>query len=511
MDIEELRAASGTNLADDQAACDEDADEEREGGNMGRNAAITGTTTRRDGRNLSWAGQMLRLEFELAEATAEEPHLELSCGQLRRRLQFLTAEKNLLDVALATDEEALTRSLAEKEELAQTLTSGLEKARGTVLHLRQQQQILVRELNGMREVMLHGRSHGLSTRRALKSRLLRGASELALEKRLHARLTAQVQWQQEELRRAQQAVASTQARVLPMTSNAQQMESFNCVVALAKEAARWIPSEGNTEPTSPQTERPESYIRNRVVECHDACLRLRSEMAKAISEDEAPRLVAQRRLDVLEYQLAEWKLREEALLIAAVEPFQTAAMHASTLPVPLPTAAALRQEGARLYACVSHTLHRGSRCRALLQLMQVYKDRASRGGRPQALPFSPAESLVVSSLQRTTSPAVSAAAAAASMDRREAATVTQAPFSPAAVQRRMVLQFIKNELQPLYDSCQISRVRFMGVVERVSRWFLTTHPVPQPVLAENEQRAICQQIQEALTWQDGHRPQRRSA
>ncbi|ESL11019.1 hypothetical protein TRSC58_01240 [Trypanosoma rangeli SC58] len=473
---------------------------------MGKNAAMTGTTTRRHARNLSWAGQMLRLEFELAEATAEEPHLEDSCGQLRRRLQFLTAEKNLLDVALATDEEALTRSLAEKEELAQTLASGLEKARGTVLHLRRQQQNMVRELNAMREGMLHGRSHGLSTRRALKSRLLRGASELALEKRLHARLTAQVQWQREELCRMQQAVASTQARGLPMMSKEQQMESFNCVVALAKEAARWVPVEGGTEPTSPQTEQPESYIQNRVVECHDACLRLRSEMAKTISEDEAPRLVAQRRLDALEYQLTEWKLREEALLIAGVEPFQTAAVHALTFPIPLPTAAALRQEEARLYACVSHTLHCGSRCRALLQLMQVYKDRASRGGRLQTPSFSPAESLVVSSLQRASSPAVSAAAV--SMDQREAATVTQAPLLSAAAWRRMVLQFIKNELQPLYDSSQISRVRFMGVVERVSRWFLTAHPVPQPVLAENEQRGICQQIQEALTWQDGQRPPR---
>ncbi|ESL09545.1 hypothetical protein TRSC58_02732 [Trypanosoma rangeli SC58] len=50
MDIEELRAASGTNLADDRGACDEEADEEREGGTMGKNAASgRGQRTRRHG------------------------------------------------------------------------------------------------------------------------------------------------------------------------------------------------------------------------------------------------------------------------------------------------------------------------------------------------------------------------------------------------------------------------------------------------------------------------------
>ncbi|RNF09154.1 uncharacterized protein Tco025E_07037 [Trypanosoma conorhini] len=319
------------------------------------------------------------------------------------------------------------------------------------------------------------------------SRLLKGASELALERLLHARLAAQLRWQREQLHRAQQAVVATPARAPPMAGVEQQLESFDRVVALAKEAARWIPAAAaNAGPASPQQEQPESYIQDRVVECHDSCLRLRAEAAELVGVNDAARRAAQRRLEALEYQLAEWKLREEALVLAAVEPFQSAAVRASALPVPLPSAEALRQEGARLYAAASHTLHRGSRCGALLRLMQAHKDRASRGGGLQPLPFSPAEPLVVSSLQRTASPA-------------------------AAAQRRMVLQFIKNEIQPLYDSNQISRVRFVDVVERVSRWFFATHPAPQPVLAANEKQSICQQIQATLTWQDEQRLRRRGA
>ncbi|EKF26520.1 hypothetical protein MOQ_009779 [Trypanosoma cruzi marinkellei] len=468
------------------------------------------TTTKwmkkRRGRNLSWAEQTLQLEFELAEATRDEPELQARCEELRRRLQALTAEKNMLDAEIATNEAELTTSFTEKEEIARMLTAGVEKARATVLHLRRQQNLLVGELNSMRDIVLHGRSHGLLSRRALKSRLLETASQLALEKLLHARLTAQVQWQREQIHREQQAM-STLLNVPQRSAEEQQMESFERVVTLAKELARWTSDEGDKETTPLRNEESESRIQDRVVVFHDACLRLRGEVAKMISGEELARRVAQRQQELLEHQWIEWKVRQEDLLVAAVEPFRSATVNASSLPVPLPAAEALHHETQRLYASLSHMLHRESRCKALLQLLQGYEDRASSGNEIQILPFRPAGNLTADPIRLSSLPSVTTTTTGTVQPQ----SITQMPFSTAAAHRKMVLQFIKNEIQPLYDSNQISRVRFMDVVERVSRWFLTTHPLPQPILAENERQEICQHIQATLTWQDEQQLKRRGA
>ncbi|EAN88609.1 hypothetical protein Tc00.1047053511407.30 [Trypanosoma cruzi] len=511
IDIEELQAASAKGLDDGRDADDNDDDKKKE--NMETTTTTTKWRKKKRGRSLSWAEQTLQLEFELAEATRDEPELQTRCEELRRRLQALTAEKNMLDAEIATNEAELTTSLSEKEEIARMLTAGVEKARATVLHLRRQQNLLVGELNSMRDVVLHGRSHGLLARRALKSRLLETASQLALEKLLHARLTAQVQWQREQIHREQQAI-STLSNVPQRSAKERQMESFDRVVTLAKELARWTIDEGDKETTSLRNEDLESRIQDRVVVCHDACLRLRGEIAKMISSEELARRVAQRQQELLEHQWIEWKVRQEDLLVAAVEPFRSATVNASPLPVPLPTAEVLHHETQRLYAALSHMLHRESRCKAILQLLQGYEDRASSGNEIQLLPFRPAGNFTADSIRLSSLPSVATTTTTtntAPTGTVQPQSIIQMQISPAAAHRKMVLQFIKNEIQPLYDSNQISRVRFMDVVERVSRWFLTTHPLPQPVLAENEQQAICQQIQATLTWQDEQQIKRRGA
>ncbi|KAF8287498.1 hypothetical protein TcBrA4_0019520 [Trypanosoma cruzi] len=505
IDIEELQAASAKGPDDGGDADDNDDDKKKE--NM---ETTTNWRKEKRGRSLSWAEQTLQLEFELAEATRDEPELQTRCEEIRRRLQALTAEKNMLDAEIATNEAELTTSLSEKEEIARMLTADVEKARATVLHLRRQQNLLVGELNSMRDVVLHGRSHGLLARRALKSRLLETASQLALEKLLHARLTAQVQWQREQIHREQQAM-STLSNVPQRSAKERQMESFDRVVTLAKELARWTIDEGDKETTQLRNEDLDSRIQDRVVVCHDACLQLRGEIAKMISSEELARRLAQRQRELLEHQWIEWKVRQEDLLVAAVEPFRSATVNDLPLPVPLPAAEVLHHETQRLYAALSHMLHRESRCKALLQLLQGYEDRASSGNEIQLLPFRPAGNFTADSIRLSSLPSVATTTTTAPTGTVQPQSIIQTQISSAAAHRKMVLQFIKKEIQPLYDSNQISRVRFMDVVERVSRWFLTTHPLPQPVLAENERQAICQQIQATLTWQDEQQIKRRGA
>eukprot|EP00658_Telonema_sp_P-2_P030856 TRINITY_DN23228_c0_g2_i1.p1 TRINITY_DN23228_c0_g2~~TRINITY_DN23228_c0_g2_i1.p1 ORF type:complete len:119 (+),score=23.73 TRINITY_DN23228_c0_g2_i1:97-453(+) len=76
--------------------------------------------------------------------------------------------------------------------------------------------------------------------------------------------------------------------------------------------------------------------------------------------------------------------------------------------------------------------------------------------------------------------------------------------------RMMVIQFIKNEIQPLYDSNQITKRRFVDVVSRVSSWFVGNHRASKE-LNESDVVALTRKIQETLSWQDQERLKQRSA
>ena len=74
--------------------------------------------------------------------------------------------------------------------------------------------------------------------------------------------------------------------------------------------------------------------------------------------------------------------------------------------------------------------------------------------------------------------------------------------------RGMVVSFIKKEIQPLYDTNQITKKRFIDIVSRVSTWYLDTHP-PAPELSEANVKELVRKIQETITWQDEERLRRR--
>lgn len=75
--------------------------------------------------------------------------------------------------------------------------------------------------------------------------------------------------------------------------------------------------------------------------------------------------------------------------------------------------------------------------------------------------------------------------------------------------REKTIKFIKEELQPLYDTNQITKKRFVDVVARVSTWFLGTHR-PSQDLSESNVQELVRRIQEVLLWQDDERARARA-
>eukprot|EP00760_Papus_ankaliazontas_P035849 PhM_4_TR8051/c0_g1_i1/m.53609 len=67
--------------------------------------------------------------------------------------------------------------------------------------------------------------------------------------------------------------------------------------------------------------------------------------------------------------------------------------------------------------------------------------------------------------------------------------------------RMRVIAFIKKEIQPLYDANQITKKRFVDIVERVSTEFLHQH-APSSALSDSDKRELVMKIQEVITWQD---------
>ena len=85
---------------------------------------------------------------------------------------------------------------------------------------------------------------------------------------------------------------------------------------------------------------------------------------------------------------------------------------------------------------------------------------------------------------------------------------SQEPTADHAHKLRVV-NFIKAEIQPLYDTRQIPRRRFIDIVSRVSSAFLESHPVT-PALVEGDKVWLQSKIQEVIDLQDAARSRRKA-
>ena len=72
-----------------------------------------------------------------------------------------------------------------------------------------------------------------------------------------------------------------------------------------------------------------------------------------------------------------------------------------------------------------------------------------------------------------------------------------------------VVNFIKSEIQPLYDTEQITKRRFIAIVSRVSSSFLESHPVA-PALTQENKAWLSRKIQEVISLQDEAMSRRRA-
>lgn len=91
-----------------------------------------------------------------------------------------------------------------------------------------------------------------------------------------------------------------------------------------------------------------------------------------------------------------------------------------------------------------------------------------------------------------------------SVDRDASAGSLGAGNPELATWRAMVIAFVKKEIQPLYDTSQITRKRFMDIVARCTTWFTETRRT-SGTLSAQDQTDLVQKIQEVITWQDEQR------
>lgn len=90
------------------------------------------------------------------------------------------------------------------------------------------------------------------------------------------------------------------------------------------------------------------------------------------------------------------------------------------------------------------------------------------------------------------------------------AVLTPQQPTPEQDQRVRVINFIKHEIQPLYDTEQITKKRFIDIVARTSTAFLESRPM-LPQLSVEDQQWLQRKIQEVITLQDEARSRRRAA
>lgn len=461
----------------------------------------------------SWANNTLQLERDLDRAAEDEFVLRQQLEEIRHGHDILVAEREALDGEIGDSIAELTQSQQEQQSVLARLEQRMTDSKQQLFGVRSEEQKLTREINEYRYKMLNRREDIRLQKKTTYGAMNAIIAQLAIEDHLQSRLMSQaiaLQRQAESTQaqadhhitslnhQLQSANVELQAKSDQIRSYAIILTNYYTQIEKVKEV-RLLPAQLQTRIDASQKEadRTEKEAAERVA-------------AVAASVDHNVR-----ESEHILRQMAKFAVLQEDLRAEGVDITST-----STDDI-----VALRDT---LYSELTARSYREGKYTQTIRMLRERLNRRQRGENVQPLTLNKRVPLTERRARRDVMRRSAVARQVAQDHLRQHNQTANLQrqqlglsntFTLSDTQRGMlggasgdatsgfrtlVINFIKKEIQPLYDTNQISKVRFVDVVSRTSSWFLANHQVASE-LTESNMTALTRHIQEVLTWQDDER------
>lgn len=465
----------------------------------------------------SWAHNTVQLERDLTIAVEEEFHFRHNFEEIRKTLDILNAEKATLDGDLAANISELTTSQNEYQTVLAKLEERLNNEKKKLYHMREAETQTTRAINDLRFRMLHRREDVRRQKRELRSVINTTIAQLSIEDRMQSKLMSR---SLELQNLAEEAKLSLDQKIGSLNN---QLKTLNEELKL------------KSTQISAKSEELTNYVAGKKdqKEVNSTGAQLTTQIDQLVNDwartewEAASNIARVAALVDLNSRENERVLKEMAKLAVYQEDIASEGVDMCETPME-----ELNSARDNLYSDLTDRCYREAKYTQVMRMLRERAQLKSRGERMEPLTKNRRVSLEERRARREAVERSKAARQIALEHLRAHRSGGSASASPSSARigdgstmgsglgsggpqhspefRMLVINFIKKEIQPLYDANQITKRRYIDIVNRVSSWFLETHSPTSGYggsleLSEQHVDEIVRKIKEVIQWQDKER------
>ena len=451
----------------------------------------------------TWASNTMQIERDLSQAVEEEFHLRHEADEVRKTLEVLHSERSALDIEVGESLKDLTVAQDEHQSVLNRVEQKLSKEKQHLYHVRDVELEATRKINELRYRILFRREDVRRQKRELRAVINTTISQLSIEDRIQSALMArslELQKAAEKARaQADHHITSLNNSLMAMNSDLKTKSAQ--ISSLSEQVTNyWAGAERVKEVRKTGTQ-----LQTEIDQLVKEWSRVEWEAASGVAQLASRVDLNTREKDSVLKQMANFAVLQEELAGDGIDIERTSTEELERIRDSMyndATQRAYREakycQSVRLFRDRSNMKARGEAVDPLTRNRRVsLEDRRAR--REAAERSKAARHIALEHLRRHNENSDRR-----STNRSQSRADDSVAGSEASEFRTMVIQFIKKEIQPLYDTNQITRKRFIDIVSRVSSWYLDTHP-PTNELSESNVKELVRKIQETITWQDEER------
>jgi hypothetical protein len=488
----------------------------------------------------TWATSTMQLEKDLALAIEEEYHLKHDTTEIAHKNDLLQTERAALDGEIAQSIDDLTRTQMEYQEIMNQIEAKLTAAKQKMYRLRDDEVEMTHKINDHMYRILHRREDVRQQKRDLRASINTIISQISVEDRVQSALTAralELQTQAEKARGSMEHdIATFNSQLVRIN---QELKNKSALISQNVETlTNFFAASGRVNEVKLTGIQLQTQIDQLVKEWS----RVEWEAASSVAQVAARVDHTRRENDRVLRQIGRYVIVQEDISEEGVDLVKSTNAELVQIQESLYAESSMRAYREAKYTQSTKLLRdrlqlraRGDRSIMPLTASKHVSLRDRRARREAANRSRQARDLALQHVRNfsltTGEPGVnvtpmgaprsghirdyfgmgtdaSSMRSPSSFTGGGSVSIGGAGSERAALDhpefRRLVIDFIKKEIQPLYDSSQITKKRFVDVVARVSTWFLDTHR-PTTDLSEQNLNELTKAIQEVLTWQDEQR------
>lgn len=440
----------------------------------------------------SWAHSTMQLETDVAKLTEEEFLLRQQADEIHQERDLLAADRELLQAELGASSEEIAGMQEKYNTVNEKINTRMLNDKTRLLRLRKETNSMTNRINAIFSQLSRSKHTLAGQKRDHRAVLNTIISQLSIEDRMQSALMARAQQLQTNMDEARGQAEEN------ITNMSQQLDRLNAEIndrsrdisRLAGEVTNYWAGDGRVDAAQLTAPQLQTVVDSLIKEWSRVEWETSSEVAEQATKADSNNRQNERVLN----QLGKYVVLQEDISPAGVDVIGN-------------STDSLREARNTLYNDASQLTFREAN---YTQCIRMFRERldASRAGqgltpltayRPD--PSKTAAGSAPPAMSASMAPSVAHMSMSVDRGGSAAGATGNAEHSNW---RSMVIAFVKKEIQPLYDTSQITRKRFMDIVARCTTWFTETRR-PTGALSAQDQTDLVQKIQEVITWQDEQR------